>query len=949
MKLPGTKIILLAVTIFSLTLGEAWGVASFAQNVGINTTGNAPNSSALLDINASPGNDKGILIPRLPLTATNVGTPISPAPGAGETGLMVFNTATAGVPPNDVVPGFYYWNGTAWSPLGGGSGGAGGWTDDGTVVRLTTSTDFVGIGTASPAATSALDITSTTKGILIPRMTTAQRDAITTPATGLQIYNTDCKSLNYYTGTCWIAMSKSLPDPGIITSTPATTVFCAGQVRTYSIPAVPGATSYTWSVPAGTSITSGNGTTSISATFGNISGDVCVKASNSCETSEKTCLAVSVDPIPNTPGNITGITSINPGQQSVTYFVASVNGASTYTWTVPAGATIASGTGTTTIVVNFACNASSGNISVTANSTCGSSPASALALTITPLLAVSAGAAVFGGTTQTIGNVATGGTAAYTYAWLPTANLSASNIATPIAQCTGATTTYTVTVTDSRTCTATSSVVVTRTLVASAGAAKFGGTGIGGTPTATGGNPTYTYAWSPTADLSSSTVANPTALCTGSTTTYTVTTTDANSCAATSTVVVTRNLTASAGAAKFGGTGIGGSPTATGGNATYTYAWSPATNLSSSTVANPTALCTGATTTYTVTTTDANSCAATSTVVVTRNLTASAGANQSVTCSGVAIGGSPTATGGNATYSYSWSPSTELTSATVANPTASPLGSTTTYTVTVTDANSCTATSPMTLTRSGCTVTFNNTSTGTTGTIQNWTVPAGVTSINIEVWGAQGGVSGAYAQGLGARMRGTFTVTPGDVLKILVGQQGISNNYAGGGGGTFVTTSANSPLIIAGGGGGNNTNSVAKNGLPGQTTTTGGTSSGGVAGGASGNGGGGGTGTSGGGGLTTNGTTGSCAGCAPGLSFINGGTGGAGTGGAGGYGGGSGGDGSCCGGGGAGGGYSGGGGSSNTCGQQLGGGGGSYILGTATAVTSSAGVKSGHGQVVITY
>lgn len=187
---------------------------------------------------------------------------------------------------------------------------------------------------------------------------------------------------------------------------------------------------------------------------------------------------------------------INPGQTSVTYFVASVNGASTYTWSVPTGATIASGTGTTTIVVNFACNASSGNISVTANSTCGSSPASALALTITPLLAVNAGPAVFGGTSQTIGNAATGGTSAYTYAWSPTANLSSSTIATPIAQCTGSTTTYTVTVTDSRSCTATSSVVVTRNLAVNAGAAKFGGATIGGT--ATGGNPTYTYLWNPT-------------------------------------------------------------------------------------------------------------------------------------------------------------------------------------------------------------------------------------------------------------------------------------------------------------------------------------------------------------------------------------------------------------------------------------------------------------------
>ena len=481
-----------------------------------------------------------------------------------------------------------------------------------------TSGGNIGMGNISPAATAALDITSTTKGLLIPRMTTSQRDAITLPATGLQIYNTDCSMLNYWSGSCWISTSKALPSPDPITSS-GTTVFCAGQTRTYSIPAVPGATKYGWTVPAGTTINSGQSTTSIAATFGNISGMVCVDASNSCETSPVRCLSVSVDPIPNTPGNITGLSSINPGQQSVNYFIASVNGASAYTWAYSGtGLTISSGTGTTSIVVNFACNATAGNLTVTANSTCGASTASSLALTITPLLAVNAGSGVFGGTAQTIGNAATGGTSAYTYSWNPTSNLSSSTIVTPIAQCTGSTTTYTVTVTDSRSCTATGSVVVTRNLTASAGAAKFGGAAIGGSPTATGGNATYTYAWSPTTDLSSSTVANPNALCTGSTTTYTVTTTDANSCTATSTVAVTRNLTASAGAAKFGGAAIGGSPTATGGNPTYTYGWSPTTNLSSSTVANPTSLCTGPNTTYTVTVTDANSCAATSTVVVTR-------------------------------------------------------------------------------------------------------------------------------------------------------------------------------------------------------------------------------------------------------------------------------------------------------------------------------------------
>ncbi|MHB0756821.1 FISUMP domain-containing protein [Polaribacter sp. M15] len=63
-------------------------------------------------------------------------------------------------------------------------------------ILLFTATTYaqVGIGTTSPDASSALDITSTTKGLLIPRMTAAQRAAITTPSQGLIIFCTDCAS-----------------------------------------------------------------------------------------------------------------------------------------------------------------------------------------------------------------------------------------------------------------------------------------------------------------------------------------------------------------------------------------------------------------------------------------------------------------------------------------------------------------------------------------------------------------------------------------------------------------------------------------------------------------------------------------------------------------------------------------------------------------------------------
>ncbi|MFT6842613.1 MAG: hypothetical protein ACJASR_001381 [Psychroserpens sp.] len=68
----------------------------------------------------------------------------------------------------------------------------------------------VGIGTANPDASAALDITSTTKGLLIPRMTETQRDAITSAATGLMIYQTDgTAGFYYYNGSSWATLGAA--------------------------------------------------------------------------------------------------------------------------------------------------------------------------------------------------------------------------------------------------------------------------------------------------------------------------------------------------------------------------------------------------------------------------------------------------------------------------------------------------------------------------------------------------------------------------------------------------------------------------------------------------------------------------------------------------------------------------------------------------------------------
>ncbi len=85
-------------------------------------------------------------------------------------------------------------------------GGTNYWTRDASGVYPATLTDSVGIGTA-PAASAILDLVATTKGFLPPRMTTAQRDAIVSPATGLVIYNTITNQHEGRNSTGWVALA----------------------------------------------------------------------------------------------------------------------------------------------------------------------------------------------------------------------------------------------------------------------------------------------------------------------------------------------------------------------------------------------------------------------------------------------------------------------------------------------------------------------------------------------------------------------------------------------------------------------------------------------------------------------------------------------------------------------------------------------------------------------
>jgi len=230
--------------------------------------------------------------------------------------------------------------------------------------------------------------------------------------------------------------------------------------------------------------------------------------------------------------------------------------------------------------------------------------------------------------------------------------------------------------------------------------------------------------------------------------------------------------------------------------------------------------------------------------------------------------------------------------------------------------------------------------------IQLWKVP--VTGIyTIRAVGSAGGNPGTYCRG--RDIQTSTVLTKGEVIQILVGQQGVVNsNSGGGGGGTFVVRGTSTPIIVAGGGGGRGQtltneyiNSNASSATSGNRGGDGSSNNGygGIDGGGGGADNGGGY-AGGGGGLSGNGANEGLA--IGGSSFINGGIGGGVSGGVGGFGGG--GHSYDTGNAGGGGGYSGGGGGKIIT-PASGGGGGSYAI---AAMIDYGAINTGAGSVTIT-
>lgn len=179
----------------------------------------------------------------------------------------------------------------------------------------------------------------------------------------------------------------ALSAPAAVSGTATACLPGIAGTATFSTSAVANATGYAWSVPAGMTITSGQGTTSISVAYtataiqAGIVGQICVYANNACVNSASTCVNVDYQvAAPVTPNSISGPGKVCPGDVAV-YSVAAVTRASGYTWSVPATMTIVSGQGTNVVSVQVNAGYTGGSITVVATNVCGSSPARSKSLT----------------------------------------------------------------------------------------------------------------------------------------------------------------------------------------------------------------------------------------------------------------------------------------------------------------------------------------------------------------------------------------------------------------------------------------------------------------------------------------------------------------------------------------------------------------------------------------
>ncbi len=526
---------------------------------------------------------------------------------------------------------------------------------------------------------------------------------------------------------------NSVPAP--VFDTPAL-VACSDSEYTYTL--LSSFLSHTWSVTGGY-ITAGgsSGDSFVKVRWGAVpAGRVTISAGNIFTCSGSAFVDVAID---NLSGSVTSLTNIscNGGSDGkVTVAVTPGSGQPPYLYSLDGGAFVVSG--------SFA-GISLGNHIVTIRDAnlCTFEVPFVITQPSVPLASSASvtNVSCFGASTGTVNLTVTGGTAPYTFLWNNGAvTEDLTNVTAGV---------YAVTVTDANLCTTSSAATVAQPTAALSGTAAvtnvacYGGSTGAVNLTVSGGTMPYTFLWSNgsvTEDLVNVAAG-----------VYSVTITDANACTTTASATVAQpaaalnGTTAVTNVACFGNaTGVV-NLTVTGGTAPYTYFWS-----NGAVTEDLTNITAGV---YTVTITDVNSCTTVASGTVTQPAAALSGTTSviNVACFGGATGSvNLTVTGGTTPYSFLWSNSAvteDLVNVAVG-----------VYTVTITDANSCTTVASGTVTQpaaalNGTTAVTNVACYGNSTGAVNLTVTGGTAPYSY-LWS-----SGAVTEDLINVAAGVYTVT----------------------------------------------------------------------------------------------------------------------------------------------------------------------------------------------
>jgi hypothetical protein len=556
--------------------------------------------------------------------------------------------------------------------------------------------------------------------------------------------------------SCTAIQTFNITQPSAIVVTPAsqTNVACNGGSTGAASINTPtgGAGGFTYNWTPGNP--TGDGTVAVSGLTAG-SWTCTVTDANSCTATQTfnitqaTAITANISSTPTSCSANTGTATVSS--------VAGGAGGYTYSW-APTGGTAA--TATALAAGNYTCTITDAN-SCTITRTVTVATSSGPSLTA----ASQTNVACFGGATGAASvNAATGGTSPYTYNWTP-GNPTGDGTVSVTGLTAGS---WTCTVTDAGGCTAnvtfniTQPPAITVTPASQTNVSCFGGAnGAASINTPTGGAGGFTYNWTPGNPTGDGTVAV-TGLTAGS---WTCTVTDANSCTTTQTFNITSPTAivvtpaSQTNVSCFGGAnGAASINTPTGGAGGFTYNWTPGNPTGDGTV-SVTGLTAGS---WTCTVTDANSCTATQTFNITSPtaIVVTPASQTNVSCNAGANGAASinTPTGGAGGFTYNWTPGNPTGDGTVAV-TGLTAGS---WTCTVTDANSCTATQTFNITQPTA-ITANISSTPTSCTVNTGT--ATVSSVTggaggyTYSWAPTGGTA-ATATALAA---GTYTCTITDV------------------------------------------------------------------------------------------------------------------------------------------------------------------------------------------